>query len=334
MNINFLQSKKKKVDTSETVDPMATKGIDKKSVMIIAFGTACLITTILIMTKSGERTPVMATASADVEVDPTYGGIWDIPSETIVDQTPPSPADAGVPPDWAATMGLPFDPSEQGDERQKQFLAAVRGGGGLFLSKKKERNSEEGPDGSASPPQAQLHATDDRTIIEGTTIDAVLETALNSDRPGPVSARILHDVTDTKTLSNILIPEGTRVLGNMSPSGHAIALTWHRLIFPDGKTMMLDQLPSIDTDGGGVAGTVDRHRMARVGSSVMMALLGATTAIGGAQLSDQGGTIGGALALQLGPLGGRTMQQVRRPPTVEVPAGHAFQIWVTQDLRF
>lgn len=313
---------------SEVVDPTATKGIDRRSVWILVLGGACLLTTILVGTNRGGRSPAMATSQETV--DPNWGGVLNVPSEQIVDAADRPPSHSNVPAEWAMSMGTLEVHVEEQEERRKQFLAAMRKGGGLFMSNKgaDRQTSAETSD------SVTLTGGDDRTLLEGTTIDAVLETPLNSDRPGPVSARVLHDVTDTKTLSNTLIPTGSRVLGNMAPAGDAIALTWHRLIFPDGSTMMLDQLPSIDTEGGGVAGTVDRHRMARVGKAVMVAMLGATTAIGGAQLSDQGGLVGGALALQLGRFGGRTMQQVRRPATVKVPAGHAFQIWVTQDLRF
>jgi len=327
MNFNLFKSNHT-VDTSEVVDPTSTKGIDRKTVMILLLGCGCLITAILVATNQRGSAPVMATAPESV--DPTYGGLFEVPSQQIVDESDMILQNHEVPPDWAVPMGISAQPVEEQEERREQFLAAIRKGGGLFMNKKNDRDQAKNE--QVSP--TSRTTTNDRTLLEGTTIDAVLETALNSDRPGPVSARVLNDITDTRTLSNTLIPAGTKVLGNMTPAGDAIALTWHRLIFPDGSTMMLDQIPSIDSGGGGLAGTVDRHRMARIGNAVMIAMLGATTALGGAQLSEHGGLIGGALALQLGQTGGRTMQQVRRPPTVKVPAGHAFQIWITQDLHF
>lgn len=328
MNFNLFKSNNN-VDVSEVTDPTATKGIDRKTVMILLLGAGCLITAVLVATNQNGRSPVMATTPETV--DPTYGGLFEVPSEQLIDDADKNPQNHDVPPDWATPMGTSVQPLEEQEERKEQFLAAMRKGGGLFVNKKRSDDQPSAREISSSSSQTQ---STDRMLLEGTTIDAVLETALNSDRPGPVSARVLHDVTDTQTLSNTLIPAGTRVLGHMTPAGTAIALTWHRLIFPDGSTMMLDQIPSIDSGGGGLAGTVDRHRMARIGNAVMVALLGATTAIGGAQLSERGGLVGGALALQIGQFGGQTMQQVRRPPTVKVPAGHPFQIWITQDLHF
>ncbi|MCY3630506.1 MAG: TrbI/VirB10 family protein [Bacteroidetes bacterium] len=329
MKFNLFKANKK-VDRSETVDPTTTKGIDRKTVMILVFGTGCVITVFLFGANRGGRSPAMATTNETL--DPTYAGVFEVPTEKIVEEADRNPiVDSGVPPDWAVPMGVSRPTPDEEDERRDRFRSALRGGGGLLVNKKTDRAKSSGESGSD---HASRKGADDRTLLEGTTIDAILEADLNSDRPGPVSARVLYDVTDSQTLSNVLIPAGTKVLGNMAPSGEAIALVWHRLIFPDGSSMSLDQLPSIDGGGGGVAGTIDRHRTARFGKAVMATIVGATTAIGGAQLSNNGGVVGGALALQLGQVGQGTMRQIRRPPTVKVPAGHAFQIWVEQDIRF
>ena len=319
---------KKSLDTSEVVDPITPRGIDRRTIMICLLALACLITAVLIAT-SGKPDHASAPVQMDSEVDVSYGGVFEVAGASIAEEEIPP---ISPPPDWSAPLATP-PPPDEGDDRRARFKSAVRGGGGLLFSQG-TKGAARGSEGEPGTAEAGIQSPSSRTLMEGAIIDAVLETAINSDRPGPVSARVLEDVKDTQTISETLIPAGTRVLGSMTGVGEVVALSWHRLIFPDGSSMRLDQLPSLEGSGGGVSGEVDRHRAARIGNAALMALVGAGAALGGAQLSEHGGLVGGALALQLGLQSSRTLQQVRRPPTITVEAGHRFQIWVTRDLQF
>lgn len=315
--------------SDEVVDPTPPRGLDRRSILIIVMALACLMTGIMLAANRPSRQNTTPTTEVTA-TNPTYGGVFEVPTASIVSEV----ENSDVPPGWADPMTPPL--SLGGDDRRtKEYENAMRGGGGLLF---KGRSVDGSGDGEAVARDAENASVrrpgDPRTLMEGTTMEAVLEGGINSDRPGPVSARIIENVLDTQTLSHTLIPAGTRVIGTMAASGEAIALSWHRLIFPDGSSMDLNNLPAVDAGGAGVAGNVDRHRAGRFGSALMMALVGATTTYAGSQVSEHGGLIGGSLALQLGQQGTRTLQQVRRPPTVKVPAGHRFRIWVTEDIRF
>ena len=320
-------------DMSEVVDPHAPTGLNRKTIAIIGLALACMVTSIIIASSGGGSSNEITMTALAPDEDPTYGGVFSLPSSQFIEQAEPEPTPTDMPPAWAAPLDAgqvnPYAPGEDVTNTPLgRYQSAVRSGG-LFFEAQETDIAQTAP--PTNPNQVTM--TGDRTVVEGTTIPAVLEHAINSDRPGPVKARVLHDVTDSKTLTQVLIPAGTQVVGAMDMAGFSIALTWHRLIFPDGRSMNVDQLPSIDTGGGGVAGNVDRHRLARFGRAVMSTLIGATTTLGGAQLSEYGGVVGGAVALQLGQ-GASTMQQFTRAPTVTVPVGHRFDIWVQSDLQF
>jgi len=335
---NLFQSKSPDTDLNEVVDPQAPNGLNRKTILIIGLALACVITSIMVASMGGGNSKATSVIAMEAEQDPTYGGVFTLPSEQIVEQAElatPNATSTDAPPAWASALDEDYDPyglsdPSQDDSPRGRYKSAVRSGGLFFQTKSEEAGGTSAE--SNSGPQ-QISMVGDRTIVEGTTIPAVLEQNINSDRPGPVKARVLHDVTDSKTLTQVLIPAGTQVIGNMEISGLSVGLTWHRLIFPDGRSLNIDQLPSVDSGGGGVAGNVNRHRWAQFGRAAMTALIGATSALGTAQLSDQGGVVGGALALQLGQQAG-TMRQFTRPPTVTVPLGHRFDIWVQADLQF
>lgn len=317
-------------DPNEVVDPSPPRGLDRRTITIIVLALACLLTAIMIVSNRPSNRDG-AGALEPTEVNPTYGGVFQVPTASIVDG---GLENSDVPPGWGDPMAPP--PGSNGDDRrEKDYKSAMRGGGGLlFKNKRPGSDSDRGDPGLEPENTSPRRPGNPHTLMEGSTIEAMLEAAINSDRPGPVSARIIEDVLDTQTLSRTLIQAGTRVIGRMGASGEAITLEWHRLIFPNGSSMDLTPLPAIDAGGAGVSGTVDRHRAGRFGSALMMALVGATTTYAGAQASEHGGLIGGSLALQLGQQGSRTLQQVGRPPTVKVPAGHRFEIWVTEDIYF
>jgi type IV secretion system protein VirB10 len=119
------------------------------------------------------------------------------------------------------------------------------------------------------------------TVIQGTLINAVLETALDSTRPGQTRAVVTRDVYgfDGKRL---LIPRGTRLYGSyeadVAQGQKRAQIRWARLLRPDGVSVALDS-PAADPLGrAGVAGKVNSHFLQRLGN----ALVGTTANIGSA----------------------------------------------------
>jgi type IV secretion system protein VirB10 len=101
-------------------------------------------------------------------------------------------------------------------------------------------------------------------LMAGTVISASLVTGLNADLPGFVIAQVTENVFDTVSGRYLLIPQGSRLVGrydNVVAFGQERALVvWHRIITPDGNSIVIDNLPATDTGGyAGLEDQVDPH---------------------------------------------------------------------------
>ena len=87
-------------------------------------------------------------------------------------------------------------------------------------------------------------------VMAGSVLRAALITGLNSDLPGFVVAQLTEDVFDSVTGAVLLLPRGTRLLGRYDSQvafGQERALVvWHRLILPDGASVVVENLPATD----------------------------------------------------------------------------------------
>ena len=124
---------------------------------------------------------------------------------------------------------------------------------------------------------AQVKATHlgrlDNLIAQGKIINAVLETAINTDLPGTLRAIISRDVY-AENGKAILVPKGSRVIGNyefqVKPGQTRVAVVWNRLIRPDGVDIALDS-PGTDTLGrSGIQGFLDNKFLTRLGNAFMI----------------------------------------------------------------
>src|SRR5712692_8894402 len=98
-----------------------------------------------------------------------------------------------------------------------------------------------------------------------TTLACVVETAINSDVEGYLTAKVSTNVYDTATGHHLLVPQGSTILGHDQSStllyGNerlpTISLT---LALPDGRSVDLGQAPVTDQQGrAGLTGNVDNH---------------------------------------------------------------------------
>ena len=98
------------------------------------------------------------------------------------------------------------------------------------------------------------------TLSAGTIIPASLITGLNSDLPGMLIAQVTENVSDTATGRTVLIPQGARLIGSYDSvvafGQRRALLVWQRIVFPDGSSVRLENMPA--TDLAGYAGLEDR----------------------------------------------------------------------------
>jgi len=196
------------------------------------------------------------------------------------------------------------------------------------------------------------------TVMAGTVIPAVLMTGINSGAPAQVLAQVAANVYDSATGRYLLIPQGSRIVGDYATSTQygqdRIAVNWRRLIFPNTASLDLPSMPATDAQGyGGLEDQVDNHYLKTFGTAAVVSLIGAGQMVGqmglyggSAGVSPNGGYSYGmsplAMASEMGgaavsgQMGGVVQQSLQRgmniPPTIEIRPGYLFNVEITTDL--
>lgn len=125
------------------------------------------------------------------------------------------------------------------------------------------------------------------TLLQGKLIDAVLETAINTDLEGTLRGIVSRDVY-AELGTNVLIPKGSRLIGSYTAGAakgqSRLLITWNRIIRPDGVDIRVNNANSVDQFGhSGVAGDVDdKFRYALMNSALVSAI-----AIAGAKIEQE-----------------------------------------------
>lgn len=186
------------------------------------------------------------------------------------------------------------------------------------------------------------------SIMEGTLIEATLQTAISSALPGNITGVINRDIFDSVNQNHLLIPRGSRLVGSYESSiafdQRKLMMSWDRIIFPDGRSMRLPGVPTHDLQGmSGLGGSVNTHFWSIFGQSAMLSLIGAGASVaiapggGGsvfAGLSPRQ-TIAMQVAQDFQRVANMVMQRnMNRQPTIEIEAGTPFTIFVLDDIFF
>jgi type IV secretion system protein VirB10 len=172
------------------------------------------------------------------------------------------------------------------------------------------------------------------TVPQGTVIAAVLETALDSTRPGGARAIVQRDVMGFDG-TRVLIPRGSRLYGEYQSdvaSGQKRALIrWTRLTRPDAVIVNLDS-PSADPLGrAGVEGKVNSHFFARFGGAILQSVLNAGVGVATSAALKNGAFVAlPGTAAQTVP----NLQPQQVQPTLKVRQGTSVSVFVARDLDF
>jgi type IV secretion system protein VirB10 len=171
------------------------------------------------------------------------------------------------------------------------------------------------------------------TIPKGTLIQAVLETAIDSNRPGFARAIVSRDVIGFDG-SRVLIPKGSKLFGeykaDLAQGQNRALVEWQRLTRPDGVLIELDS-PSADPLGrAGIKGKVNSHFFARFGGAILQSVLDVGVQVAARRASGD--------AVIILPPGTTEGMVARRPeeikPTLTVKHGTAVSVFVMRDLDF
>lgn len=172
----------------------------------------------------------------------------------------------------------------------------------------------------------------------GSVIPAALITGIRSDLPGQITAQVTENVYDSPSGRYLLIPQGTRIIGEYSNEvtfgQRRVLLVWSRLIFPGGRSIILPRLPGADAEGyAGLEDGVDHHwwdiaraaglsTLLAVGTELLLddddRLIEAIREGAGATINDAGQQI--------------IQRQLQVAPTLTIRPGFPLRVIVTRDL--
>jgi type IV secretory pathway VirB10-like protein len=184
----------------------------------------------------------------------------------------------------------------------------------------------------------QLHR-----VLEGTIIDTVLTNRLDGSSAAPVNCLVTHALY-SHSGQHVLIPAGARVLGETKPvqgfGETRLAVSFHRLLMPDGRTYRLDQFLGLNQIGdAGLRDRLNQHYLSTFGAAAAVGLIsGLSQYLGGAGL---GGGDGDRTVIIAGGVGDATSQAtlqvmnrfLNRVPTITIREGHRVKVYLTSDVE-
>ena len=212
----------------------------------------------------------------------------------------------------------------------------------------------------------------DSTVAQGKIIDAILETAINTDLQGMVRAIVSRDIY-AESGKSVLIPKGSRLVGAYSAEikrgQRRVLLAWNRVIRPDGIDVMINS-PGIDQIGrAGIEGDVDNKTFEILSNALMLSVLNVAVAKNAETFAEKQGinatipanttttssnqqtgvttstttTASSTLSNQSMVQAGQTMQDAVKKaltdtlderPTITVDQGTRLKVFVKRDLLF
>ncbi len=175
-------------------------------------------------------------------------------------------------------------------------------------------------------------------IQAGSVIEAALLTGLRSDLPGQITAQVTANVYDSVSGRFLLVPQGSRLLGEYDSSIAAgqrrLLLAWTRLILPNGRSIVLERQPGTDEAGyAGLQDGVDNHWDRLFLAAGLATILNIGLEAG----RDSGNEVADAIRDGVQDTIGRAGDAIVRreisiPPTLTIRPGFPVRVMVTRDL--
>jgi type IV secretion system protein VirB10 len=179
-------------------------------------------------------------------------------------------------------------------------------------------------------------------VKAGTIIPGVMITGINSDLPGNIVGQVRERVFDTVTGNHLLIPQGTKIFGvydsNVTWGQERALIVWQRLIFPNGKSVNLSNMPGVDLTGqAGFKDKVNNHFGTLLKGVVLSSVAGAGAAIvtddNDDDDTDYASEAGKAAGIAVINIGNKFADKaLDRQPTIEIRPGYRFNIMVHRDM--
>jgi type IV secretion system protein TrbI len=172
----------------------------------------------------------------------------------------------------------------------------------------------------------------------GAVIPAALITGIRSDLPGQITAQVTENVYDSPTGSLLLIPQGTRIIGQYDDGvtfgQRRVLLVWNRLILPGGRSIVLERLPGADASGyAGLEDGVDYHWWDLMKAAGLSTLLAVGTELATSDEDRLIRAIRDGAQDTINQAGQQIVQrQLQVAPTLTIRPGFPVRVIVTRDL--
>lgn len=184
-------------------------------------------------------------------------------------------------------------------------------------------------------------------IKTGFVIPATLLTQIESALRGMVVGQVRQSVYDTATGNILLIPQGTKIIGDYQSDvqygAKRLFISWKRLVFPNGSSLDLSSMPGADMSGtSGFGDKYNSHFWKMFGNSLLFSLVIAGVNMTQTPdllypfipLSARNAT--NSLSESVGQSLGETLSQIIQKnlnlaPDITIRSGYLFNIMITKD---
>ena len=179
----------------------------------------------------------------------------------------------------------------------------------------------------------------DYVLFEGTILETVLINRLDGQFAGPIECLLSTDVFSSDR-QHLLIPAGSKLLGETKKvdtfGQNRLAVTFHRLLMPDGYSVNLDQFKGLNQVGDtGLRDQVNNRYLRIFGVSLAIGAIG-----GVAQAGTTGSLTASGTDLMRQGFAQSTAQSSAQildkflnvMPTVTIREGHRVKVYLSDDL--
>jgi type IV secretion system protein VirB10 len=230
---------------------------------------------------------------------------------------------------------LSIEPADDSDSAAARAASSRHGSAAQAPSTDAPVDKKRAPEVNVNAAHGQPYV-----VFEGTTIDTVLVNRLDGEFAGPLKVMVTNPVY-SQDRQLLLIPEGTFILGDVQKIGglgqKRLAVTFHRLLMPDGYSVDLDQFHGLDQAGAtGLKDKVDNHYIEIFGASIA---LGVISGAAEASTLNEGYNETGSeayrtgIASSLSQSGANVLDRfINIPPTITIREGHRIKVYITQDM--
>src|SRR5579885_3089638 len=232
--------------------------------------------------------------------------------------------------------------SIQAERKKRAYLSLFAPN--VALSYRKSPQTTPAHEDEPSPAAARTSAPAPATgktyvLLEGTVLETVLINRLDGQFSGPIECLLSNDVY-SHDRQHLLIPPGSKFLGETrkveSLGQSRLAVSFHRLIMPDGYSVSLDHFQGLNQTGdAGLRDQVNNHYLRIFGTSLAIGAIGAAAEGGtsGALTASGGDLLRQGFAQSTAQSSAQILDRfLNLLPTITIREGHRVKVYLSGDL--